>query len=303
MKEIKIFEWIAKPLIDIIDSGLTSLITAMIIFAIILALYDFALATINHQDIRQVIITKILKYGFFLGIISEYKKVKDVLIDGFVSFFKIFTGSETSLENVADEILNETMKNLNKMFEEAMITPTPNNVINILFLIFIYILCVVLLVFVLYKVLHAIMRFYIVLGLAIIFIPCFLFEGVRSVGQKFINAVFSAGIKLTVLLIIQKVSMDIIMQQTVGTTKKTGFWSTVTFGFIQNIDIGQIISFVTVFGVCSVIIFFYEPITSFFLYGAGETLTIGQIYKGAKGMASNTLGFQEMRQTLGGGEE
>ena len=55
--EVKLYEWIAKPLIDTIDIGLTALITAMILLAIIFALYDFVLATMKHQDIRQVIVT------------------------------------------------------------------------------------------------------------------------------------------------------------------------------------------------------------------------------------------------------
>ena len=303
--EVKLYEWIAKPLIDTIDIGLTALITAMILLAIIFALYDFVLATMKHQDIRQVIVTKILKYAFFLGILSEYRKVKEVMLDGFVSFALIFTGSEASMENIPDGILNETLKNLNKMFEESMITATPSNVFDILFLIIVYIVSLILLVFVLYKVLHAIMRFHIVLAFAIVFIPCFLFEGIRSVGEKFINAVFSAGIKLTVLLVVQKVSMDIMLTQSIGSAKKDGFLSTITFGFLQNLDLSQIISFLTVFGVCSVIILFYDRITSFFLYGSGETLTIGQIFSSAQqGVSASTLAgqFQNMRQSLGGGE-
>ena len=303
--EIKLYEWIAKPLIETIDASLTFLITAMVLLAIIFALYDFILATMRHQDIRQVIITKMLKYAFFLGILSEYKKIKEVLLDGFSSFALIFTGSEASTENIPDGILSETLKNLNKLFEESMITATPMNAFDILFLIIVYIVSLILLVFVLYKVLQAIMRFHIVLGFAIVFIPCFLFEGIRSVGEKFINAVFSAGIKLTVLLVIQKVSMDIMLAQSVGTTKKGGFLSTITFGFLQNLDLGQIISFLTVFGVCSVIILFYDRITSFFLYGSGETLTIGQIFSSAQqglSASSFTSQFQNMRQSLGGGE-
>lgn len=303
--EIKLYEWIAKPLIETIDASLTFLMTAMVLLAIIFALYDFILATMRHQDIRQVIITKMLKYAFFLGILSEYKKIKEVLLDGFSSFALIFTGSEASTENIPDGILSETLKNLNKLFEESMITATPMNAFDILFLIIVYIVSLILLVFVLYKVLQAIMRFHIVLGFAIVFIPCFLFEGVRSVGEKFINAVFSAGIKLTVLLVIQKVSTDIMLAQPVGTTKKGGFLSTITFGFLQNLDLGQIISFLTVFGVCSVIILFYDKITSFFLHGSGETLTIGQIFSSAQQVLSAgsfTSQFQNMRQSLGGGE-
>ncbi len=303
--EIKLYEWIAKPLVNIIDTSLTALIAAMILFATILALFDFVLATMKHQDIRQIIVTRILKYGFFLGILSQYEKLKEILLDGFASFASIFTGEEASMENIPDRVLSETLKNLNKMFEESMITATPTNVFDILFLIIAYVAGLFLLVFVLYKVLHAIMRFHIVLGLAIFFIPCFLFEGIRSIGEKFLNAVFSAGIKLTVLLIIQKVAMDIISSQIIGSAKKEGFLSMVTFGFLQNLDLSQIVSFLTVFGVCSVLILFYEKITSFFIYGSGETISIGQmISEGQQGLSSVTAmsQFQDMRQSLGGGD-
>ena len=291
--EIKIYEWLGKPLVDIIDKGLPALITAMISFAILLALFDFILATMQHQDTKQVIITRMIKYAFFLGVLSQYIKVKEVILDGFVSFTSIFTGSEIKIENITDSIVHESLKNLNTMFNESNVSARPSTVFDILFLIIVYVLCVILLVWVLYKVLLSIVQFHIVLALAIIFIPCFLFEGLRNIGERFLDAVFSAGIKLTVLIIVQQVAISVLVAQPVTNAKKGGFWSTVTFGFLANIDLSQIIVFLTVFVACAMIILLYENITSFLISGRGETISIkAMIAEASKRMSQTQTGAQ-----------
>lgn len=275
--EIRIYEWLAKPLIDIIDIGLITLISAMVLLAVMISLYDFVIAIFRHQDGKQIIVMKMIKYSFFIGVLTQYKKVKEVLFEGFLSFASVFTESEIKTENITDSIIHVSLKNLNVMFNETNILATPDNLVDILFVIIVYVLCLFLLVFVLYKVLQAILQFHIVLTLAIIYIPCFIFEGVISVGEKFLNAVFSAGLKLITVIIIQQICIGIIAGQTIETIKKEGFWSAVTFGFLAKIDLSQIVIFLTVFTVCAFLIYCYDKIVSFLIGRSIETLTIGSM--------------------------
>ena len=212
--EIDFDKLLVSPFITKIDKGLAIVAGGVLVFATILALIDFTLTMIRTIENRDQLITamieRMLKYAFWFGIVTNYEKIKEILLDTFVSLASLFSDGKIDTATIIGDVYNSNMANINKILDAAnTMTGFGNAGWKILYY-FCWILAFALLIWVLVSIIFAIIAFHFVIGIAILFICFATFDGTASLGEKFITSIVGAGMNLSVILIIQQLSNNVM---------------------------------------------------------------------------------------------
>ena len=212
--EIDFDKLLLSPFIAKIDSGLAIVAGGVLVFATILALIDFTLTMIRTVENRDQLITAILermlKYAFWFGIITNYTKIKEILLDTFIGLASLFTDSKIDTSTIIGDVYNSNMANINKILDAANAMTGFGNAGWKLLYYCCWVLAFVLLIWVLVSIIFSFIAFHFVIGIAIIFICFATFDGTASLGEKFITSVTGAGMNLAVILIIQAISNNVM---------------------------------------------------------------------------------------------
>lgn len=265
--EIDFDKLLVSPFVTKIDAGLATVAGGVLIFATILALIDFTLTMIRTIENRDQLITamfeRMLKYAFWFGIITNYIKIKEILLDTFVSFASLFTDGKIDTATIIGDVYNSNMANINKILDAANTMTGFGNVGWKILYYLCWILAFVLLIWILVSIIFAVIAFHFVIGIAIIFICFTTFDGTTSLGEKFVTAVVGAGMNLSVILIIQALSSNVM--------KDYLFPSDAVSDAVNKPQL--IFGWIAIYSVCGYFITKASSLSAIITSGAGEGLS------------------------------
>ena len=265
--EIDFDKLLVSPFVTKIDAGLATVAGGVLIFATILALIDFTLTMIRTIENRDQLITamfeRMLKYAFWFGIITNYIKIKEILLDTFVSLASLFTDGKIDTATIIGDVYNSNMANINKILDAANTMTGFGNVGWKILYYLCWILAFVLLIWILVSIIFAVIAFHFVIGIAIIFICFTTFDGTTSLGEKFVTAVVGAGMNLSVILIIQALSSNVM--------KDYLFPSDAVSDAVNKPQL--IFGWIAIYSVCGYFITKASSLSAIITSGAGEGLS------------------------------
>lgn len=265
--EIDFDKLLVSPFVTKIDTGLAIIAGGVLVFATILALIDFSLTMIrtieNRDQLITAIIERMLKYAFWFGIVTNYAKIKEILLDTFVSLASLFSDGKIDTATIIGDVYNSNMANINKILDAANTMTGFGNVGWKILYYFCWILAFALLIWVLVSIIFAIIAFHFVIGIAILFICFATFDGTASLGEKFITSVVGAGMNLSVILIIQQLSNNVM--------KDYLFPSEAVSDAVNKPQL--IFGWIAIYSVCGYFISKASSLAAIITSGAGEGLS------------------------------
>ena len=120
---------LVKPFIDKIDSGLITVSQGVLVFATLLALIDFTLTMIrtieNRDQLMKSMMERMLKYTFWFGIILNYTKIKEILLDTFIGLANVFSDKNIDTSVIIGDVFNKNMADINKILVSGAIVICP----------------------------------------------------------------------------------------------------------------------------------------------------------------------------------
>lgn len=258
---------LVSPFVTKIDSSLVTVSKGVIILASILAMIDFTLTMLrkieNRDELITAMIERMLKYSFWFGVILNYVKIKEILLDTFISLVNIFTEEKIDITKVIGDIYNSNMALINKLLEASNKMTGIGNLGWRLLYVLCWVLAFALLMYVLVSILFAIISFHLVTGLALIFVPFATFDGTNSIGQKFITAVMRVGLNLSMSLIIQAMSFKVLNDYTFPDAAVS-----------ESVNKPQLLfGWIAIFSVCGYIVSKASAMASIVASGNGDGLT------------------------------
>lgn len=284
---------LVKPFVDKIDSGLITVSQGVLVFATLLALIDFTLTMIrtieNRDQLMKSMMERMLKYTFWFGIILNYTKIKEILLDTFIGLANVFSDKNIDTSVIIGDVFNKNMADINKILDAANTMTGLGNMGWKLLYYFCWILAFILLIWIVVSILFAMIAFHFVAGISILFICFATFDGTNSLGEKFITAVVGAGMNLAVILIIELLCNNVMEDYLFPNGAVT-----------DAINKPQLIfGWLGIFAVCGFFITKASSLASIITSGSGEGLTATGLGKAVMSQVSGVISAAGVVVTAG----
>jgi type IV secretion system protein TrbL len=184
----------------------------------VLILIDLILAVVlnlSDGDHMKTLITRILKYGFFIWLVMDYKNLVNVVIDSFEKIGLKAGGGGLSNALLADPsaLADEGILLTSPIFDHINNVSAIDVIKNLPDIIFTGLMAL-LIIFCFFiigiQIFITYLEFYVVGALALILLPFGVNKHTAFLGEKAIGAVLSFGIKLMVLAFIAAVAIPLV---------------------------------------------------------------------------------------------
>ena len=244
-KAVEMFKEAIISKVDILIDGVVVILTFM-------ALFDFVLtavmqSTINSSTILPRILSKMLRYAFYIGIVLNFLNIQSMIFEFFTGLAKAFGADSTSANQVWELSMKECEKLFNLVVSWNMKTDmTKWALIPELFLILIAMIILLIVgIRVVIEIMMAIIQFFLTTTLALFFVVFDVFEKrFPSLSNKLPTTFLLSGIKITVITVIISViigalgTIDISIATDIETVKDS--YESI-FKYIAVLIIGAVI--------------------------------------------------------------
>lgn len=256
---INLDDTLITPIQTMVETGAINLASGVLVIASLLAILDLIFSVFtgwsdNIGDLITKLIQKLIRYAFTFMLINIYQEILDMAYTMFTKIGNSFgkgLGEPVTVQNAYLKLESQIMEFLQSglQFESFW---------SLVYLV-LFVIAFVFLIFVIFALVMAIVQFYVVGNLAIIYLAFMPNETFSEIGKKTINAIIGAGTSLMVTIALVSMGTKILSDD---------FPFPTDIG-VQNNEPQTFLTWLAVFAVISFLIVSQDSITSMILSGQG----------------------------------
>ncbi len=256
---INLDDTLITPIKTMVEAGAVNISSGVLVVASLIAILDLIFSIFtgwsdNIGDLIIKLIQKLIRYSFTFMLINIYQELLDMS-------YKVFTKIGNSFGNgLGDPItVQNAYKTLEKEIMSFLQTGLEFESFWSLVYLVLFIIAFIFLIFVMFALVMAILQFYLVGNLAIIYLAFMPSETFSEIGKKTISAIIGAGTSLMVTVALVSMGTKILIDD---------FPFPTDIG-VQNNEPQTFLTWISVFAVISFLIVSQDSITSMILTGNG----------------------------------